>query len=189
MVIALKRNIKSLKKKNLSANMKGATTMKRNLMILVGLVLALCISTGAYAFGGKGRGHGGWHDGQCGKMFNMKEFKKLNLTADQKTKLEALKEEQKKEILPLKEKMMTKGAELRALWLEDNPDADKIKAAQKEMSLLRDQMMDKMTTCKLAVIALLTPEQKAELQKSCKEKGPGKFKKDRMNKKKANDNK
>ncbi|MDR2861405.1 MAG: Spy/CpxP family protein refolding chaperone [Syntrophobacterales bacterium] len=137
--------------------------MKRNLMVLMGFLLALLISTSAYAFG-EGRGHGGKMDG---RMFMLEGFKKLNLTADQKAKLEALKEECKKETLPLKEQMMAKRTELRTLWLEDNPNAEKIKAAQKEMSLLRDQMMDKMTTFRLLAHALLTPEQKAEVKNFC----------------------
>lgn len=165
--------------------------MKRKLTTLMGFLLAVFISTGAYAYGGEGRGHGGWMDGD-GKKCAQMEFKKLNLTAEQKTKLDALKEECKKETQPLQEKMMAKRAEMRALWLENNPDAGKIKAAQKEMSLLRDQMIDEMTTFRLSALALLTPEQKAKVQKLHKEKGPGKFKQGKaknMNKAKINDNK
>ena len=152
--------------------------MKRKLTVLLGFFLAVLISTSAYAYGGEGRGHGGGMNGD-GKNFMLEGLEKLNLTADQKAKGEALKEQCGKDTQPLREKMMTKRAELRALWLEGNPDAGKIRAAQKEMSLLRDQMMDKMTTFRLAVLALLTPEQKAELQKSCQEKGPGKHKQGR----------
>jgi Spy/CpxP family protein refolding chaperone len=110
------------------------------------------------------------------KCMMTKGFKKLNLTADQKTKLDALKEECRQEAQPLREQMMAKRTELRALWLEDNPNAEKIKAAQKDMGLLRDQMMDKMTTFRLAALTLLTPEQKAEYKKFCQEKNWGKEK-------------
>jgi|GEM_PF-541175 len=145
--------------------------MKKRLTILMGLLLAVFISTSAFAFG-EGRGHGGGKKYGCGEMFMLAGFKNLNLTAEQKASLEALKEGYKKEAQPLREKMMTKRGELRALWLEDNPDAAKIKAAQKEMSLLRDQMTDKMTTFRLSAIALLTPEQKGELQRFCQTKCP-----------------
>ena len=151
--------------------------MKTRLTILMGLLMAVFVSTSAFAFG-EGRGHGGWmKDGE--KKCMSIEFKKLNLTAEQKAKLDVLKEECKKEAQPLQEKMMAKRAELRTLWLEDNPDAVKIKAAQKEMSLLRDQMTDQMTTFRLSALALLTPEQKAELQKFYKEKGSEKHKRDK----------
>jgi len=174
--------------------------MKSKLTILMGFLLAMLISTSAYAVGGEGRGHGGcsmacfsdgegkgWKDGN-----GMPGFKKLNLTAEQKAKLDILRGECKKETQPLREQMMVKRTELRALWLENNPDAEKIKAAQKDMNLLRDQMMDKITTYRLSTLALLTAEQKAELQKFHKEKGSGKHKQDKvknLNKIKVNDNK
>jgi len=165
--------------------------MKRKLTILMGFLLTVLISTGAYAYGGEGRGHGGWMDGN-GKKCMQAGFKKLNLTAEQKTKIDALEGECKKEVQPLREEMMTKRAELRALWLENSPDTEKIKAAQKEMSILRDQMIDKMTTFRLSALALLTPEQKAEAHKFYKGKGSEKYKEGKVkntNKVKASDNK
>ena len=149
--------------------------MKRKLTTLMGFLLAALISTSAYAYGGEGRGHGGWMDGD-GKRCVQGGFKKLNLTSEQKAKLDALEGECKKETQPLQEKMMAKRAELRTFWLENNPDAGKIKAAQKEMSILRDQMIDKMTTFRLSALAILTTEQKAEVQKFYQEKGSGEYK-------------
>ena len=149
--------------------------MKRRIIIVAGLLLVGLIATAALAHGG-GRGHGGWF---CDGKGMMKGFYGLNLTADQTAKMDALRDNHGKEVQPLRDKMFAKRTELRALWLETNPDPGKINAAQKEVHFLRDQMEEKQTAFRLSALKLLTPEQKAEMQKSYqgrgfgRDKGPG----------------
>jgi zinc resistance-associated protein len=145
--------------------------MKRRFIILAGLLLVGLIATAALAHGG-GRGHGGWFcDGNSRGM--MKGFYGLNLTADQTAKMDTLRDNHWKEVQPLRDKMFAKRSELRTLWLETNPDAAKINAAQKEVQVLRSQMEEKRTAFHLSALNLLTPEQKAEMQKSYRGRGFG----------------
>jgi Spy/CpxP family protein refolding chaperone len=69
--------------------------------------------------------------------------------------------------------MLTKRSELGLLWLQPNPDRDKINAAQKEMSALRDKMQDEMTSYRLDMLKVLTPEQQARFQAFAARRGHG----------------
>ena len=74
---------------------------------------------------------------------------------------------------PLQEKVFDKSVELRRLWLQANPDKNKILAAQKELRNLRNQMEDKVTVLRLDMNNVLTPEQKEKLANSRWGKGHG----------------
>jgi zinc resistance-associated protein len=143
--------------------------MKRRVIIVAGLLLIGLIATAALAHGG-GRGHGGWF---CEDRGMMAGYSGLKLTAEQTAKMDALRDNHRKEVQPLRDKMFAKRSELRTLWLETNPDPVKIDAAHKEVRFLRDQMEDKMTAFRLSALKLLTPEQKAEMQKLNRERGSG----------------
>jgi zinc resistance-associated protein len=142
--------------------------MKRRVIILAALLLVGLIATAALAHGG-GRGHGGWFcDGR-----GMAGFYGLNLTADQTAKINALRENHWKDVQPLRDKMFAKRSELKTLWLEANPDPAKINAAQKEVQALRNQMDEKRTAFRFSALTLLTPDQKAEMQKTFQNRGFG----------------
>jgi Spy/CpxP family protein refolding chaperone len=129
--------------------------MKKVTVTVMALLVTAMIATAALAFGpGRGPGYG-----PCGRG-DFGGFGELNLTADQKTKLNELRDAQFKDIKPLQDQMFTKRDDLRKLWLEPNPDQGKIAAAQKEMRSVRDQMQDKMTAFRLESLKVLTPEQK-----------------------------
>jgi len=140
--------------------------MKKSVMTLITVIALTAFAASAFASGpGWGRGHGG---GPCygGDVTALSE---LNLTADQTAKINALRETHLKDVKPLQDKMFSKRGELRLLWLQQNPDQDKILAAQKEIRTIRDQMQDKMTVHRLNVLKVLTPEQ----QEKVKAIGPG----------------
>jgi Spy/CpxP family protein refolding chaperone len=90
-------------------------------------------------------------------------MKELNLTEEQTTRINALRNTHLKEIKPLQDTLFSKGGDLRLLWLETDPDRDKIMALQKEIRTLRDQMQDKNTSHRLAILKILTPEQRNKL--------------------------
>jgi Spy/CpxP family protein refolding chaperone len=146
--------------------------MKKFTITMVTVLAVTALAAYAFAFGpGGGRGHGG---GPCygGDITALSE---LNLTAEQTAKVNALREAHLKDVKPLQDKMFSKRGDLKLLWLQTNPDKDKIMAAQKEIRTLRDQMQDKMTAYRLDVLKVLTPEQKEKL-KSLKMRhgsGPG----------------
>ncbi len=137
--------------------MKKATKWTMTAMVLL---FAAAIATSAFGFGwGRGPGFG---SGSCGGDFA--GVPGLELTADQKAQLEAMRDAQFKEIEPLREQMFAKRDAVRKLWLAPTPDQAKILAAQKEMRTLRDQMQDKMTAFRLEALKVLTPEQREKLQ-------------------------
>jgi Spy/CpxP family protein refolding chaperone len=87
----------------------------------------------------------------------------LNLTEEQSEKTKGLSEALKNDIAPLRVEMIKKRMEIRLLWMQPNPDADSIKAKQKEIRVLRGQMGDKLTDFRLAIRNILTPEQRSQL--------------------------
>jgi Spy/CpxP family protein refolding chaperone len=146
--------------------------MKKLTLTLVAVALGLLVSVPAFAFGpGSGcRGGDGWGPGAgpgigMGRGIFQRDavWAKLNLTDEQKAKIESLQIAYQKELRPIREKMFDKSVALRRLWLQATPDKDKITAAQKEVSLLRDEMQGKMTTMRLEIRNVLTPEQQEKL--------------------------
>lgn len=87
----------------------------------------------------------------------------LNLTAEQSEKIRAMREAHYKDIIPMQTKMFTKRAELRLLWMQTNPDSEKIKSKQKEILVLKGQLQEKKTDFRLEFLNILTPEQRTQL--------------------------
>jgi Spy/CpxP family protein refolding chaperone len=147
--------------------------MKKITLVLMVLALGTLLTIPAFAFGpggGRGPGNGrGYEEGYCSKpsLWN------LNLSVEQKTKIEALQTAHLKDARPLRDKMFDKSVELRKLWLQTSPDKDKITAAQKELRTLRDKMEDKSTALRFEINKVLTPEQSEKLANSHWGKGPG----------------
>jgi len=139
--------------------------MKKLVLVAMVVAMGVLLTVPAFAFGSReGRG-----EGYCGKYLSWK----LNLTDEQKTKIESLQTANLKEVRPMREKMFDKSVELRRLWLQANPDKTKINAAQKEMRTLRDGIEDKDTALKLEIRKLLTLEQNEKLANSHWGRGSG----------------
>ncbi|KUG24010.1 zinc resistance-associated protein [hydrocarbon metagenome] len=138
-----------------------------SMIVLTGIIL----TTPAFAFGMfGGRGPGYWN----GERYcNTPALRNLNLSAEQKTKIEALISENQKSTKPLRDKMFDKSLELRRLWSQTNPDRNKIYAAQKEVRALRDEMQDKRMAMRLEIRKILTQEQNEKLANSYWGRGPG----------------
>jgi len=73
----------------------------------------------------------------------------MNLTPDQAGKIFDLMEKMHTDTAGIRKQKMVKRAELAALWKMEKPDKTAIEAKQKELNTLRDQMQEKMTTCRL----------------------------------------
>ncbi len=140
--------------------------MKKLTLVLMVAGLGLLLSASAFAFGGPR------DDGSRGYC-NEAGLQRLNLTDEQRTKIEALTTANQKEIRPIREKVFDKSVALRRLWLQPNPDKDKIIALQKEVRTLRDQIQDKSTLLRFEIRKILTPEQKEKLASFGWDRGPG----------------
>ncbi len=148
----------------------------KKLMIVV-LAIAVLATTGLAMAQGWGRGQGygpGYGMGPCGVGPGGPGYgpgpgprgawgPALNLTAEQNQKMQALREQHLREVIPLRNEMQVKQLELRTLWAQPNPDEGKILAKQKEISALRAQLQEKGTKNRLEMRKNLTPEQQAQL--------------------------
>ena len=128
---------------------------KISIFVLVVLFVAAASVVMARPYMGAGKGME--RDGRASA------FQKMNLTEDQTEKINALRESLQKETTPLRTDLVKKSTEMKLLWMADEPDADKIKALQKEILDLRGNMAEKFTDYRLAVHKILTPEQRAQL--------------------------
>ncbi len=125
------------------------------------------------------RGKQGGKDGKdFGREGRRSPFANLNLTEEQKGKIDAMRESLQKEMTPIRTDMIKKRMELNLLWMEDSPEGDKIKAKQREIRDLRGTMEDTLTDFRLNVNSILTPEQRAELMAK-RAQGKSSFHKDK----------
>jgi Spy/CpxP family protein refolding chaperone len=142
-------------------NSKESETMKKIMIVVTALLLVTAFVMPADAMrGGKGHGYGFCNGNDLSSVPG------LNLTSEQKTKIADLRTAYLKDIKPLQDKMYSKAGDLRLLWLEKTPDEAKIRAAEKEIRALRDQMQDKGTDYRWAAYKVLTPEQQALLKEN-----------------------
>jgi Spy/CpxP family protein refolding chaperone len=148
--------------------------MKKIVLTLMAVLVIVALTTTSFAYGwgqgmrgGRGPGYGNCQSG------DLQGLAALNLTADQEAKIKSLREAQLKEAKPLLDKMFGKRGELKLLWLQQNPDQEKILSVQKEIRSLRDQLQDKQTNHRLAVLKVLTPEQQTKVQSYAAGRGFG----------------
>jgi Spy/CpxP family protein refolding chaperone len=144
----------------LKSKRKEVISMKKTTIIGLGLILVLALmATIALAWGpgsgpGFGRGFGGPASGSPPIP---------NLTAEQSTQIQALREAFLKEVEPLQKELYTKGTEFRSLWSNPNADQTAIIAKQKEILDLQFNLQEKAANLGLEIRNVLTPEQLAQL--------------------------
>jgi Spy/CpxP family protein refolding chaperone len=140
--------------------------MKKVTLTVLALLFVGAVATSAFGWG-RGPGYGSCDRGDFGGAAG------LNLTPEQTAKFKEMREAQWNEMKPLRDQMFTKRDEIRKLWLEPNPDQEKIAAAQKEMRSLRDQIQDRTTAYRLEALKTLTPEQQDKIRSPYSERGFG----------------
>lgn len=147
--------------------------MKRLILAIGSILFMMAVSTNLMAWEcGRGRAHmmpeaAGQQEGiyaLCGK---------LNLTADQKTRIETLRNTHLRDIKPFQDQMFSKRGDLKLLWLQTNPDKEKILAVQKDMRAIRDKIEDKAVAHRVDVFNILTPEQQEKAKAFSDGHGPG----------------
>ena len=133
--------------------------MKKLMLVIGTLLLALAVSTNLMAWEyGRGRANLMPERGRPDGIHAL--HGKLNLTAEQKTKMETLRNAFLRDIKPLQDQMFSKRGDLRLLWLQTTPDKEKILAVQRDIRAIRDQIQDKAVAHRVDVYNILTPEQK-----------------------------
>jgi Spy/CpxP family protein refolding chaperone len=143
--------------------------MKKISMTLLSVIFIAALATSAFAAPwGKGMGRGPAYGGDWTRY-----AKDLNLTTDQTASIKALQDAHLKDVKPLQDKMFAKRGDLRLLWLEKNPNQDKIVTLQREIRALRDQLDDKRTELQFSITKVLTPEQREKMQTGFRGRGAG----------------
>jgi Spy/CpxP family protein refolding chaperone len=89
-------------------------------------------------------------------------FAALNLTPEQKQKMDQIHEAAAKQAEPLHKQLAAKAKEMQALWAVDKPDKAAIERKHGEMSAINSKLWGIHIDSKLQVHALLTPEQRAK---------------------------
>ncbi|MBW2065132.1 MAG: Spy/CpxP family protein refolding chaperone [Deltaproteobacteria bacterium] len=128
--------------------------MKKMTILTISILFVFLAGVAAAASPGAGR---------TGKGDRLAWLKDVNLTEEQRGKIQSLRQSLKDDILPLRNEMIKKRTELKLLWMEDDPDGAKIKAKQREIRELRAKMEDRLTDFRLEFRKILTPEQRAKI--------------------------
>ena len=140
----------------------------KKMIVVLGLVAVMIAGT-TYVFAqGPGYGpgpekmdQGNWH-----------YQKGLNLTPEQRTKLQELRRKLNDETAQLREGLLAKRLELQSLWNNPNADSNTIMEKERGMREPQDQIRDKMVQMRLEARSILTPEQLTQIGQGRGE-GPG----------------
>jgi Spy/CpxP family protein refolding chaperone len=145
---------------------KQVMNMKKLLMILVTVIIVTVFAASTVAYGNeRGRGHGGGPYDDCEPAV----LSQLNLNVEQTTKINAFRGAFLKDSKPLQDCILSKRGDLKLLWLQQNPDQEKILSLQRGIGALKDQLQEKRDVYRRNVYNVLTPKQKEKL----KSYGPG----------------
>jgi len=122
---------------------------KRSLLLALTLVLAVGLAAVVWAEAPKGMPQGPgpmmmWHGHQC-------HHGHMNLTPDQAAKLFDVKDKFRTDTAGLRKQLVVGKAELAALWKAETPDANAIVAKIKELSPLKEQLMEKKVALRLEI--------------------------------------
>ena len=122
---------------------------------VAGLVAMLMAFDASAQRGGKGRGRG-----MSGLGYGAAA---LDLSTDQKAKIEKLRSQMMKDLAPITAKLDELRRQMQKLWAADQPSEKKIMAKQREMDKYRQKIRERRMQFRLDVFAVLTDEQRKRL--------------------------
>jgi len=150
-------------------------TMRNLKLRVITLVTIMAVPAMIWAQNDAKSGNNNRQRGECQQMREHRgpvdHMKALNLTDDQKQKIEKLQFDHQKKVLGLKNQLGEKRAKLRTLTTADTPDTKAINALVDEMGALKTQLMKERVNMQLSIRALLTDEQKLKFDMRGKGKG------------------
>ncbi|MBW1668697.1 MAG: Spy/CpxP family protein refolding chaperone [Deltaproteobacteria bacterium] len=119
--------------------------MKKTLTIIGIVLLTAAVAAPVMAWGrGWGRGMMGYRQGTPATQ-TQTGWGYTKLTEEQRKQLDSLHQKFYEETLPIRNEIVAKSAELNTVLNSQNPDAEKAKALQKEISDLRGKLAEKRT--------------------------------------------
>jgi Spy/CpxP family protein refolding chaperone len=137
---------------------KGGPDIMKKVIIPLSIFCLIMFVSQAMA---QPKGKRGWDEQGWGMHPSMLED--LNLTPEQTEKMKALRNSYYKDTIPIRGQLYTNRAELRLLWMQDEPNAQEIKAKQREVHALQGQLNEKNIDFRLSFRNLLTEEQRKKI--------------------------
>ena len=134
--------------------------MKKKMTVIAAVALVAIVAAPAPAYRDMRMGYGSGP----GNVEDIAAERGLDLTAEQKEKINTLREAHLKDLRPLQDQLFAKSRELKDLWLAKMPDRESILTLQREVQALRNQLMEKLTTYRLDAWQLLTSEQQVKVR-------------------------
>jgi len=115
---------------------------------------------GGYGWGPRGGGGPGWGYGPRGGG----PLALLDLTEEQREKIAALQEENRRKNWDVMGQMRTEQFKLRQMYFTDKPDPEAIAAQQQKVDVLRRQIIKSRVEARNQIAAILTPEQRQQFR-------------------------
>ena len=125
------------------------------------VAMTLSLAVVAEARQGQGKRRGGGIE---------KILRNVDLTEDQRTQFEALQEEHRAEVKPIRQELKVKRLQLHQLWAAEVIDEDAIWALDEEMAPLRQQMHRERLDLRIQAMHVLTPEQRRQIGEAVEKK-------------------
>jgi Spy/CpxP family protein refolding chaperone len=119
--------------------------------------------TGGYGYGMGPGMMGGYGHGHMG-MMGTGALGMLDLTDEQRTKIEKIHVEERKQHLAVMGKMLDVQSKMRELYAADEPDPKKVGMVYGEMTKLQQQMLETHVQASNQMQALLTKEQREQFK-------------------------
>lgn len=135
---------------------------KKILTILLVVALGVFLAGASFAWRGEYQGKIAVKPGWQSRNLNQERVRwqeRLNLTQEQREKIAQLRLSFQEETLDLRNQLQKKGIELQKLWLEENPDKNKIYSILDEIARIRAEINKKLVDYLLELKKILTPEQ------------------------------
>jgi Spy/CpxP family protein refolding chaperone len=136
---------------------------------IICLVVAFVMIAGPFAYAEFGERHPGTKTEKGGKMMD-KLMRDLDLTDEQREKVEKQREESRERTKPLREEMRQEREELREELGKKDPDREKLDLLIRDISDLREKMLREKVEGVLAMKGILSQEQFDWLQANIEEK-------------------
>lgn len=143
--------------------------MKKKIVILSALLL-LTQGTAMAAPAGRDRSERGMMG--YGKHYDCASIMvnpHLKLTPEQAARLRALDDKYRREIEPIRVQLSDKGRELKAEWLQTEPDRGRIALLRDDVAKLQERLRAALSAQRAEALTVLTPEQRMQVP----DDGPG----------------
>jgi Spy/CpxP family protein refolding chaperone len=133
-------------------------TITKTMVLAAALIATLAVGS-AEARHGRGRGHGkrGGVD---------RALKHVDLTAEQREEIDALEKEMREQAKPIRAKLVELRKKARAQWSAAELDDDAIFATHKQIRALEGKLSDLRLGLRIDTLSVLTPAQRAEIEKA-----------------------